>query len=75
MSFSSLAPPPAPESRIDGAALQPRGTYQVRTFGCQMNVHDSERLTGMLEDSGYVAASGGARRGEVDVIVFNTFAV
>ncbi|MDN5821944.1 MAG: tRNA (N6-isopentenyl adenosine(37)-C2)-methylthiotransferase MiaB, partial [Brachybacterium sp.] len=77
MSFSSLAPPPAPESRIDGAALQPRGTYQVRTFGCQMNVHDSERLTGMLEDSGYVAApaDADARRGEVDVIVFNTCAV
>ena len=54
-----------------------RGTYQVRTFGCQMNVHDSERLTGMLEDSGYTAAPEGAdpRRGEVDVIVFNTCAV
>ena len=54
-----------------------RGTYQVRTFGCQMNVHDSERLTGMLEDSGYSAAPSGAdpRRGEVDVIVFNTCAV
>src|SRR5919107_3760657 len=24
-------------------------TYDVRTFGCQMNVHDSERLTGLLE--------------------------
>ena len=42
-----------------------------------MNVHDSERLTGMLEDSGYIAAPAGAdpRRGEVDVIVFNTCAV
>ena len=27
-------------------------TYQVRTFGCQMNVHDSERLSGLLEDAG-----------------------
>ena len=26
-----------------------------RTYGCQMNVHDSERLTGLLEDAGYVA--------------------
>ena len=25
-------------------------TYEVRTFGCQMNVHDSERLSGLLED-------------------------
>ncbi|MBX8691534.1 hypothetical protein GO011_29255, partial [Mycobacterium sp. 20091114027_K0903767] len=24
-------------------------TYQVRTYGCQMNVHDSERLSGLLE--------------------------
>ena len=23
-------------------------TYQVRTYGCQMNVHDSERLSGLL---------------------------
>ena len=55
----------------------PRGTYQVRTFGCQMNVHDSERLTGMLETSGYTAApaDADARRGEVDVVVFNTCAV
>jgi tRNA-2-methylthio-N6-dimethylallyladenosine synthase len=47
-------------------------TYDVRTFGCQMNVHDSERLTGLLEAAGYVAAAPGA---EADVVVFNTCAV
>jgi tRNA-2-methylthio-N6-dimethylallyladenosine synthase len=47
-------------------------TYDVRTFGCQMNVHDSERLTGLLEDAGYVAAAPGA---DADVVVFNTCAV
>jgi tRNA-2-methylthio-N6-dimethylallyladenosine synthase len=47
-------------------------TYQVRTYGCQMNVHDSERLTGLLEDAGYVAAGGGD---QADVVVFNTCAV
>ncbi len=26
-------------------------TYEVRTYGCQMNVHDSERLSGLLEDA------------------------
>ena len=36
-------------------------TYEVRTYGCQMNVHDSERLTGLLEEAGYVAAAGGER--------------
>src|SRR3954463_16659134 len=47
-------------------------TYQVRTYGCQMNVHDSERLTGLLENAGYVAAPEDAR---ADVVVFNTCAV
>jgi tRNA-2-methylthio-N6-dimethylallyladenosine synthase len=47
-------------------------TYQVRTFGCQMNVHDSERLAGLLEDAGYVAVSEDA---VPDVVVLNTCAV
>jgi tRNA-2-methylthio-N6-dimethylallyladenosine synthase len=47
-------------------------TYQVRTYGCQMNVHDSERLTGLLEDAGYVAAGTDE---QADVVVFNTCAV
>ncbi|MCU1553324.1 MAG: miaB, partial [Arthrobacter sp.] len=46
-------------------------TYQVRTFGCQMNVHDSERMSGMLEAAGYVPAAGEL----ADVVVFNTCAV
>ena len=46
-------------------------TYEVRTFGCQMNVHDSERLSGLLEDAGYKAVS----TGDADIIVFNTCAV
>jgi tRNA-2-methylthio-N6-dimethylallyladenosine synthase len=47
-------------------------TYQVRTFGCQMNVHDSERLAGVLEAAGYVRA---ADADQADVVVFNTCAV
>ncbi|WP_432573276.1 tRNA (N6-isopentenyl adenosine(37)-C2)-methylthiotransferase MiaB [Kineococcus sp. SYSU DK005] len=52
-------------------------TYQVRTFGCQMNVHDSERLSGLLEDAGYVRFDevGGDAPAEPDVVVFNTCAV
>ncbi|MET1039254.1 MAG: hypothetical protein ABW075_13350, partial [Aeromicrobium sp.] len=34
-------------------------TYEVRTYGCQMNVHDSERLGGLLETDGYVRAEQG----------------
>ncbi len=47
-------------------------SYEVRTYGCQMNVHDSERLCGLLEDAGYVRAADGAH---ADVVVFNTCAV
>jgi tRNA-2-methylthio-N6-dimethylallyladenosine synthase len=47
-------------------------TYQVRTYGCQMNVHDSERLAGLLEASGYRRAAEGT---DADVVVFNTCAV
>ena len=46
-------------------------TYEVRTYGCQMNVHDSERLSGLLESAGYVEGEPGA----TDVVVFNTCAV
>jgi tRNA-2-methylthio-N6-dimethylallyladenosine synthase len=47
-------------------------TYEIRTYGCQMNVHDSERLAGMLEASGYVRVGAGE---QADVVVFNTCAV
>src|SRR4051794_5381577 len=47
-------------------------TYEVRTYGCQMNVHDSERLSGLLEDAGYVVAAAGE---DADVVVLNTCAV
>ncbi len=53
-------------------------TYDVRTHGCQMNVHDSERLAGLLETAGYVDIAGlpADRRPEcADVVVFNTCAV
>src|SRR2546423_14361669 len=45
--------------------------YDIRTYGCQMNVHDSERLAGLLEASGYVRGEGD----DVDLVVFNTCAV
>ena len=47
-------------------------TYEIRTYGCQMNAHDSERLAGLLEDAGYQRAPGDAAP---DVLVFNTCAV
>ena len=53
-------------------ALVPARTYQVRTYGCQMNVHDSERIAGMLESAGYALA---APDDLADVVVLNTCAV
>jgi len=44
-------------------------TYFLRTFGCQMNEHDSERMAGMLEAEGYVATTGPE---DASVVLFNT---
>jgi tRNA-2-methylthio-N6-dimethylallyladenosine synthase len=47
-------------------------SYHVTTFGCQMNVHDSERMRGMLESLGYDEA---ADREGADLILFNTCSI
>ena len=46
--------------------------YHVTTFGCQMNVHDSERMRGMLESLGYEEAES---RDGADLILFNTCSI
>jgi tRNA-2-methylthio-N6-dimethylallyladenosine synthase len=46
--------------------------YLIETFGCQMNVHDSERMAGLLEQAGYEATSDA---GDADVLVINTCSV
>jgi tRNA-2-methylthio-N6-dimethylallyladenosine synthase len=47
-------------------------TFEVITYGCQMNVHDSERIAGVLIEAGYRPAEVG---GQPDLVVFNTCAV
>ena len=47
-------------------------TYTVETYGCQMNVHDSERISGLLDEAGYIPAAAGET---ADIVVFNTCAV
>jgi tRNA-2-methylthio-N6-dimethylallyladenosine synthase len=56
-------------SRIPWLAMK---SFRVVTYGCQMNVHDSERIAGLLEAAGYVRADAEATP---DVMVFNTCAV
>jgi tRNA-2-methylthio-N6-dimethylallyladenosine synthase len=46
-------------------------SYTIRTYGCQMNVHDSERMAGLLEAAGYTKSDSD----DADVVVFNTCAV
>jgi tRNA-2-methylthio-N6-dimethylallyladenosine synthase len=47
-------------------------TFVVETYGCQMNVHDSERIAGLLLDAGYTQALADTHP---DLVVFNTCAV
>ena len=69
--MSSTVAYPSPSAQPAEPLSATQRTYEVRTFGCQMNVHDSERISGLLESAGYVSAGGD----EADVVVFNTCAV
>lgn len=46
--------------------------YHITTYGCQMNLHESEKLAGMLENLGYTPSQ---EQADADVIVFNTCAI
>jgi tRNA-2-methylthio-N6-dimethylallyladenosine synthase len=46
--------------------------YLIETFGCQMNVHDSERMAGLLEQAGFEATDTAA---DADLMVINTCSV
>lgn len=43
--------------------------YFIHTYGCQMNVHESEKIAGILKNKGYEEASNIT---QADIIVFNT---
>ncbi|MBD5788132.1 tRNA (N6-isopentenyl adenosine(37)-C2)-methylthiotransferase MiaB [Cellulosimicrobium terreum] len=73
--MSTIAPAPSTHAGTDATAAEPR-TYVVRTLGCQMNVHDSEHMAGMLEHAGYARASAeDEAANRADVVVINTCAV
>lgn len=46
--------------------------YHITTFGCQMNVHESEKLAGILQNEGYTRTD---EQNQADVILFNTCAI
>jgi tRNA-2-methylthio-N6-dimethylallyladenosine synthase len=46
--------------------------YFIETYGCQMNVHDSERMAGLLEQAGYTRAESDR---DADLVVINTCSV
>lgn len=46
--------------------------YFIVTYGCQMNVHESEKIAGILEKLGYTPSD---KRENADIIVFNTCAI
>lgn len=54
----------------EGNAASPR--YYIETWGCQMNVHDSEKLAGSLASMGYLPAATGD---EADLLLLNTCAI
>ena len=65
-----------PAATLTSAQPDVAQTYLVRTLGCQMNAHDSERIAGLLEQMGYVKAPVDDPLGEgADVVVLNTCAV
>ncbi len=49
--------------------MKVRGYYYIFTYGCQMNVHESEKLAGVLNSKGYTATE---KPEDADIIVFNT---
>ena len=46
-----------------------QGKYFINTYGCQMNVHESEKLAGILRSRGYTEAES---LNDADIVVFNT---
>lgn len=66
----------APSDATHAAPARGKGVFAIHTLGCQMNVHDSERIAGVLEADGYVPATPEQIEGrDIDLLVLNTCAV
>src|SRR6476620_3390411 len=67
---STFRPEAVVRTRLTSRPMARR--YYLRTFGCQMNEHDSERIAGLLEADGLEAVASPA---DADVVVLNTCCV
>jgi tRNA-2-methylthio-N6-dimethylallyladenosine synthase len=52
--------------------MAPQKTFYIETFGCQMNVHDSEKVIGTLEQQGYARVQS---EEAADLILYNTCSI
>ncbi|MGE3260891.1 MAG: tRNA (N6-isopentenyl adenosine(37)-C2)-methylthiotransferase MiaB [Bacteriovoracia bacterium] len=58
--------------RDTGPETAPKGKYFIKTFGCQMNMHDTERMSAILSDQGYAAAP---EINQADLVIFNSCSI
>jgi tRNA-2-methylthio-N6-dimethylallyladenosine synthase len=58
-----------PEGRAQTNTTAAGRTACIRTFGCQMNVHDSDRMRRMIQDAGYAEVQ---RYEDADLVILNT---
>jgi len=49
-----------------------KGSYHIKTFGCQMNLHDSERMSALLAEQGYASIN---EIEKADVVIFNSCSI
>jgi len=71
-SFSSDMPTSFPLGALAPEAATPRKSFFIETFGCQMNVHDSEKVAGVLLGRGYRPAENPA---QADLLLYNTCSI
>src|SRR5918992_366510 len=70
MSSTTKTTAPIPlSSKPEGRASAGAKTACIRTFGCQMNVHDSDRIRRMIQDAGYAEVQ---RYEDADLVILNT---
>ncbi|MGH9715775.1 MAG: tRNA (N6-isopentenyl adenosine(37)-C2)-methylthiotransferase MiaB [Candidatus Acidiferrales bacterium] len=60
------------EAPLSDATLDGRKSFYIETFGCQMNVHDSEKVAGVLLARGYTPAKNAA---QADLMLYNTCSI